>query len=136
MKPWLRAAVAAVVGLLAIVGIALTAVHAARSESHLATPALVHSATQSDAYFECLSTQAHSLVSAHDIVYLPKPTLANWVTLTKVIGGWVRLTLRPASSTVALALLHSTRGATCQGDYLVTIRRQSGGRALISRGRS
>jgi hypothetical protein len=135
-KQWRATIISAVVGLLALGGIGVTAVHAARSETSLATPALVRSAAQSDDYFDCLRTQAHSLVTSHDVVYLPNPSLENWVTLTKVIGGWVRLTLRPDSSTVAMVLSHGTGGDTCQGDYLVTIRHLPGGRDRISRGRS
>jgi hypothetical protein len=136
MTNWRTALVSVVVGALALAGLAATALHAARTETALPTAALVRSAGQSDAYFDCLDRQAHSLVTSKDVVYLPNPGLENWVTLTKVIGGWVRLTLRPHASTVALALSHGSGSGTCAGDFLVTIRQLPGGHDLISRGRS
>jgi hypothetical protein len=135
-RPWV---IGAVVGALALVGLASTALGAVGSESHLASDAAVRRAQQSNAYYACLSEQAHSLIGPHDVVYLANPTLEEWVTLTKVMGGWAHLTLRQHKANVGIDLqrVNSTGpGSTCDGNALVTLRRSADGHLSLARARS
>jgi hypothetical protein len=135
-RPWV---IGAVVGALALVGLASTALGAVGSESHLSTDATVRQAQRSDAYYACLSEQAHSLIGPHDVVYLANPTLEEWVTLTKVMGGWAHLTLHEHQANVGIDLqrVDSTGpGSTCDGSALITLRRSPDGHLSLARGRS
>jgi hypothetical protein len=119
----------------ALVGLGGGALHGEHAETRLTAAHFSRSATQSNAYFACLSTQAHSLLRPHDVVYLSNPTLDSWVTLTKVIGGWASETLHMRQANVGLSLVSETNGPTCGGQALVTVRRTDDGKVVFARGR-
>ncbi len=120
--------------IVALIALGLGTWHAARAESRLSSSKYKASALHSDAYFECLSAQAHSLIGPHNVVYLPDPTLNEWVTLTKVIGGWAHESLNLHASNLALTLQRSGQSGTCDGQVLVTITRNAAGRLIMTRG--
>jgi hypothetical protein len=119
----------------ALVGLGGGALHGEHAESQLTAAHLTRAAERSNAYFACLTTQAHSLLESRDVVYLSDPTLSSWVTLTKVIGGWARETLEVRRSTVGLTLISESNGPTCEGQALVSARRTTAGQVLFTRGR-
>jgi hypothetical protein len=122
-----RAGLAGVlVGLCALAGLASTAVHATQSEAQLVSHTDIRQADESNAYYSCLEAEAHSLVRPDDVVYLAEPDLARWVTVTKAVGGWADLTLHRSQATVALLLEHTSKGPTCAGDVLLSIRHPHG----------
>lgn len=63
------------------------------------SPVTIRNAELDDAYYRCLSVQAHSLVSPGEPVYLIAG-FGNWVTLVKATGGW--MTIAPSLSEARL----------------------------------
>lgn len=125
-----------VVGVLALLALGTTAVHADQGVTQLASVRNATLARESNAYYSCLGAEAHSLFSSHDVVYQAEPTLGSWTTVTKVIGGWAHLTLQRDKATAAVLLQHSSApvAGSCDGDFLVSIRLGPGGRVVIVRG--
>jgi hypothetical protein len=124
------------VAALALGALGSTALHANGAQTRLTSAQHQAAAARADAYYACLSAQAHSLIGAGNVVYLPRPTLGQWATLTKVIGGWARTTLQVSRANLALTLQHSGRAGSCDGDDLIAITRQADGHVVIARGRS
>jgi hypothetical protein len=120
--------------LVAVISLSIGAVHGDRIDDNLTAAHLTTSAERSTDYFACLSTQAHSVIRPHDVVYLSDPSLSSWVTLTKVIGGWAHETLDEHHSTLGLALVRESNGPTCRGQALVAARRTANGKVLFIRG--
>jgi hypothetical protein len=118
----------------ALIALGLGTWHAARAESALSSPKHEASALHSDAYYDCLSAQAHALIPVHDVVYLPDPTLTEWVTLVKVIGGWAHESLKLRASNMAVTLQGSSQSGSCDGQTLVTITRNAAGHLIMARG--
>jgi hypothetical protein len=141
MAPPIRAGLTGIaVGLIALGALASTAVHATRAATQLDSPSHLRSAQRSNAFYNCLTAQAHSLLKPDDVVYLGDPDLDRWTTVTKAIGGFADPTLHLKDATVALVLSHtSTRpggihGPSCDGDIFFSIRHQPGGKVLMQRG--
>jgi hypothetical protein len=111
------------IGLLSLGALGSTAVHAISTEGRLVSATAVREANESNAYFACLTGEAHSLFHSGDVVFLGEPNLDRWVTVEKVVGGWAHLTLHQSQATVAVLLLHASRGPSCEGDVFLSIRR-------------
>lgn len=120
--------------LFAVIALGLGALHSNHLETRLTTAAATASAQRSDRYYNCLSAQAHSLITPSDVVYLPDPTLAAWTTLTKVVGGWAHVTLQLHQANLALTLQRSTHPGSCDGNDLVTVGHAPGGHIVIRSG--
>jgi hypothetical protein len=123
------------VGLLAVIALFSTAVHATTTANQQLTHQAVVSAQRSDDYYSCLEAQSHSVVGPHDVVFVSDASLSNWVTINKVVGGWAHTTLSRDKATVALDLEHIGGRGTCEGDALVSIRVAHDGRVVMRRGR-
>jgi hypothetical protein len=93
-----------VVGLIALLALGAGVLHADQGETRLTSAHAIVQAERSNAYYACLNAQAHSLVGPHDVVYLDRPTLSEWVTLTKVLGGLGHRVVAPGP-------VHRGRGA-------------------------
>ncbi len=122
--PSLRAGMGGLaIALLSLGALSSTAVHAVQSQARLVSTTSTQAANVSNAYYGCLTGEAHSLVGAHDVAFLGEPNLNRWVTVEKVMGGWAHLTLHQSMATVALLLDHTSRGPSCEGDVFLSIRR-------------
>jgi hypothetical protein len=93
-----------VIGLGALATLAVGSVHLARQTTSVTDPAQVRADRVDARYYQCLDTQARSLVRPGQEVRLIGD-LASVVTLGKAVGGWtvlatgphvVQLSLRPA----------------------------------------
>jgi len=124
----------AAVAVLSLLALASTALHANHSETVLNSARTVASAERANGYYACMTAQAHSLIGTNDVVYMPRPTLDQWATVIKVIGGWAHETLDLHAANVALSVQRSHGPRTCNGDFLVAIIRQPGGHLIIKRG--
>ena len=122
------------VALVALLALASTAVHAAHALTRLTATHKSDAARANNAYFACLEVQAHSLIVPGDVVYLLRPTLAQWVTMTKVIGGWADVTLNLGAANTAARLEHVRGPGTCDGTDIQIIHRFNNGRVLIQQG--
>jgi hypothetical protein len=124
----------AAVALVALVALGAGALHGGHVEAGLTTHRDVTQAQRADAYYDCLTAEAHSLIHAGDVVFLPHPTLGEWATVTKVIGGWAAVTLHLKAANEGLAIDHAPGPGTCQGDVIVTVTRLPDGHLVIGRG--
>ncbi len=115
-----------------------TAFHATTTTSHLESTLQTREADYSNQYFDCLTAQGHRLLRANDTVFVGQANLASWVTITKVVGGFARLTEFRKQATVALLLrvapAHQRhQQPTCDGQYLLSIRVNGAGRVVMAR---
>jgi hypothetical protein len=120
----------------AVVGLSGAAWHGEHTEGQLTATHFTRSADRSNAYYGCLSAQVHSLIHSGDVVYLSHPTLTSWVTLTKVIGGWAHETLQQDRSTMAVTLQEANWTGNCDGQVLISVRRDADGKIVMARGRN
>jgi hypothetical protein len=137
-----RGAGAVVSGLLlalgAAVGLGFGTVHATGARDALQTPAAVASARLDVAYYDCLTTQAHSLLRPGEAVSIHGDPTAPLVTLTKVVGGWVDLVPagEPVPRHLDLVATHGRNG--CLGTVVVLTSTGPGGHrtTVVGRGAS
>jgi hypothetical protein len=124
-----------VVGLLALGALGTAAVSATRSETPLASAHAIREADHSNAYYACLTAQAHALVRPDDVVFLGEANLDRWVTVIKAMGGWAHMAMRQSAASVAILLEHPAHGPSCAGETLVSIRRETHGGVRFRSGR-
>ena len=139
MTPHVRARVGVVlVGVLALGALVSTAFHASKATSHLEAAPLGRQAQYSNHYYDCLTAEGRRLVRASDTAFVGQANLSSWVTITKAIGGWARMTEQRSQATVALLLVdapaHQRRQQpTCDGQYLLSIRVDAAGHVVMAR---
>ncbi len=123
------AAVVLVVGLGTLAG---QAVRGNRVVDVQLDPHTVHDAGLDDAFYDCLDTQAHSLVRPGQPVTISPANLADVVTMIKAFGSWVTVA-DPASDAVVVLSLHdgSAGPGTCLGTTVVATRRGTDGRTTV-----
>ncbi len=132
--------VGAVVGVMMTLLIVVAAVvQAARGNAVVAAerrPAAQHDAALDDAFYDCLSTQAHSLVPPTEPVFLrgSEANLAgigDWVTMLKAIGSWVTFSGSPGAARTDITIEdHVTNRPACLGTVVVA-REVRGGRTTV-----
>ncbi len=89
------------------------------------SPAAVHDAALDDAFYDCLSTQARSLVRPGEPVFLEASRsdlagFADWVTLMKAIGSWVTFSDTPSGARVRVSVVdHVQARPACLGTAVV-----------------
>jgi hypothetical protein len=98
-------------GVGALAALTVGSVHLARQTTAVTDPAQVHADEMDAHYYQCLNTQARSLVHPGEPVRLTG-SLAAVVTLGKVLGGWAVLTT--SDHAVQLTLLPTQAGG-CYG---------------------
>lgn len=111
--------VALVVAVAALIGLVVGAVNGVRSADADARPSSVAGAQLEDAYYSCLSTQAHSLVRPGQTVAIPINPLADFVTLAKVVTPWTPITFRPTGAAAVFSLRTSRSPGACLGTVVV-----------------
>ncbi len=114
----LGAVVGLAVGLGALGALALGSTAVARRTSALQSPAQIRADTLDARYYDCLATQAHSLVRPGQGVNLYDNGLGDFVTLAKTVAGWTTLTANPHD--VQLVLRPVTTGG-CRGSAVVAL---------------
>jgi hypothetical protein len=116
----------------ALAGLVAGAVHGVRSTTALASSAQVASATEDDAYYACLTTQAHHLVRPGQVVDIDRDDLTSWATLGKVVAPWAVVTTDAHRAVAVLSLRTATGGASCLG--VVVVARYADGQVRTGRG--
>lgn len=112
-------AVRAAVGLAAVAGLAVGAVHGARSADSLTGARSVALANLDDRYYDCLSTQVRSLVRPGRLVVISTANLGNWSTLGKAVAGWAVVTDERRRAVAVLSLAAHHRSGACLGSVVV-----------------
>jgi hypothetical protein len=90
------------------------------------SPTAVRDAKLDDAFYDCLSIQAHSIVSPGEPVFLVGTSanltgIAEWVTLIKGVGTWVTFSGTPSTARVELVFEdHVTGRPACLGNAVAT----------------
>jgi len=127
---WAGAAIA----VLAVGGLGAGALHGVRQGGTLTSATAQREALASNGYYDCLTAEALQLVRPGDVIYLGSANLQNWTTVSKVMGGWADLTLRPSHANVALLVLPVPKGRSCGGQKLVIARKLPGGHLVFASG--
>jgi hypothetical protein len=123
------------VGLVALAALGIGAVTASRSETSQLSARATRDATISNQSYSCLTAEAHALVRPSDVVFLGETNLYRWVMVIKSMGGWADFTTHQSRATVAVLLEHVAHGPSCGGNTLLAIRREPGGKVLMTRAR-
>lgn len=126
-KPWERGRASRtttlvagiIVALAAVVGLGAQAVSGAHTVDAQRQATAVHNATIDDDYYQCLDTQARSLVSANQSVAIYTPNLADFISLLKAIGSWVTFADAASSADVRLSLRTIPGPGGCRGSVVV-----------------
>lgn len=104
----------------ATVGLGVQAVHGAQAVSVQRQSTAARNASLDDAYYGCLDTQAHSLVSPNQSVTINADNLADFIILLKTTGSWVTFADSPSSAAVQLSLRTvSGGGNACRSSVVV-----------------
>lgn len=123
------AALILVVGLGSLVG---QAVRGNRVVEVQLDPHTVDDAALDDPFYDCLDTQAHSLVRPGQTVTIDTDNLADVVTMLKGFGSWVTVADPASSADVVLALHDGTAGpGTCLGTTVVATYHHPDGRTTV-----
>ncbi len=107
------------VGVVAFLCLAVGAVHGVRTTAALSDGAAVASGRLDVAYYDCLATQAHSLVGPGQTVVLSMANPGDWATLGKVVAPWARVSRDAGRATAVLSLEPKPGPGSCLGDVVV-----------------
>lgn len=119
----------------AVVGMAANAVGANRTVSVQRSKATVEDTALDNAFYHCLDVQVRSLVSPDQPVTLADPNLADFITLLKGVGGWVKVADPPGSAVAFLTLRDGVTGRdACLGTVAVATFHEKGGRTVVKIG--
>jgi len=110
---------AAVIGVTAIAALSVGAVHGARLVAAANGSGQEAAWQRNTAYWDCLDTQAHSLVGPDEPVWLDAPNYPALVTLAKVVGPWAELAPARADARVELEIVSRPGPGTCLGTVVV-----------------
>jgi len=101
--------------------LAVRADNGIRSTRQLSSPKAVALAELDDAFYQCLSDEAHQLVpdpsTPVEIAYNDDP--GAWITLAKAIDRWANLVRDPAQAEVVLSLRDGPGPVACAGRVVV-----------------
>ncbi|HEY7947714.1 MAG TPA: hypothetical protein VID75_08560 [Acidimicrobiales bacterium] len=101
-----------------VAGLAVGAVRGVRATAAQADPGEVSAWRLDLAYYDCLSTQAHSLVHRGETVDVSMSDPGLGVTLAKVVAPFAVITARP-SGHVVLTLVTRPGPGSCLGSVVV-----------------
>lgn len=110
-----RFVVPGVVGLTAVAGLGVGAVHGVRQTSSLAGTAQARAWQDDSSYWACLDAQARSLVSPGEHVWIETHSLATVFTLDKVLSPWAIVVRYRHQATTWVSLRARTGSGTCLG---------------------
>jgi hypothetical protein len=126
-KPWERGRASRtttiiagiVVVVAAVVGLSAQAVSGAHTVSAQRQSTTVRNATIDDEYYQCLDTQARSLIAPNQSVAIYTPSLVDFITLLKAVGSWVTFADASSGADVRLSLRTITGSGGCRGSVVV-----------------
>ena len=130
----LRMPAAAVLTVVATVGLVVGAVHGLRTARALGSTTQVAQAREDDAYYACLTTQAHHLVRPGQLVVIDRADPGSWATLGKVVAPWTVVTTDPHRAVAVLSLRSEPGSGSCLGFAVVA--RYADGQVRTGRGAS
>jgi len=125
---------AAAVVVASLVALAIGAAHGVRDTDGANGRSETQVARANDAFYQCVSIQAHHLVSTSRPVVVTPANIANYVLLLQAVGGWATLAPVDSRAAVHLSLEPSTAGQTCRGLVVVASRRMADGTTRTRRG--
>ncbi|HEX4081470.1 MAG TPA: hypothetical protein VHX40_00785 [Acidimicrobiales bacterium] len=122
------------VGLVAVAGLAVGAVHGARSTTAQADDREVALGQLDVAYYDCLAAQVHSLVGPGQVVAVSTANPGNWATLAKAVAPWAVMTDDQRRAVAVLYLAPRHGAGSCLGSAVVA--RYPDGRVRVGTGGS
>ena len=108
-----------VVGLVAVAGLTVGAVHGARSSGAQADDEQVALAHLDVAYYDCLAAQVHSLVRPGQVVAVSTANPGNWATLAKVVAPWGTMTEDQRQAVAVLRMAPRHGAGACLGSVVM-----------------
>jgi hypothetical protein len=106
--------------LLAVIGMTVQAYRGNSTVAVQRNAKTVHDAALDNAFYRCLDVQARSLVSPGQPVLIDPSNLADFITLLKGVGSWVRVADPPSSAVALLSLRdHVQGGGACLGTQVI-----------------
>jgi hypothetical protein len=96
--------------------VSLQSFHAISARS---SPAQSHQWERDEAFWNCLTVQAHSLVAAGQRVQINQAALPARVTLEKIVGGWTILVTSAAKADAVLLIRTDHARTSCLGSVVV-----------------
>jgi hypothetical protein len=108
-----------VVGLVAVVGLTVGAVHGARSSGAQADDEQVALAHLDVAYYDCLAAQVHSLVGPGQVVVVSTANPGNWATLAKAVAPYATMTEDQRQAVAVLSMAPRHGAGACLGSVVV-----------------
>ena len=108
-----------IVAVAAVLGLGAQAVSGGHTVNAQRRPMTVRNATIDDQYYQCLGTQARSLVSPDQSVAISTPNLVDFISLLKAIGSWVTFADLATNADVRLSLRTIPGSGGCRGSVVV-----------------
>lgn len=96
-----------------------TGFRSVQSVTNRSTPGQVAQWQEDASYWNCLATEARSLVVAGERVEIDKQGLASKVILEKTVGGWTRVVSSAQNPSAVLALENDHSRRSCLGSVVV-----------------
>ncbi len=121
-------------GLVAAAGLAVGAVHGARSAGAQADDQQVALGQLDVAYYDCLAAQVHSLVGPGQVVAVSTANPGNWATLAKAVAPWAVMTDDQRRAVAVLSMAPRRGTGACLGSVVVA--RYPDGRVRVGTGGS
>ncbi len=120
LPTWLQTIAGLVVAAVALSGLAVQGYRGNRTVDVQRSVSTIHSAQLDDAFYHCLDVQTHSLVSPGQPVIIDESNFANFITLLKAVGSWVRIADPPSTLVAFLSLRDNVDGpGACLGTVVV-----------------
>ena len=101
------------------VGLGVQAADGARTVSDQRQPTTVRNAVIDDQYYQCLDTQARSLISSNQPIAIDTANLGDFISLLKAIGSWATFADSSSSAQVKLSLRTIRGSGGCRGSVVV-----------------
>jgi hypothetical protein len=105
----------ALIALATLTLLSLQSIHAIKDAS---SPGQVRQWERDAAFWNCLTTQAHSLVAPGERVQINRQGLAAAVMLEKAVGGWTILVTKADQASAVLVLKSDNHRASCLGSVV------------------
>jgi hypothetical protein len=122
------------VGLVAVAGLTVGAVHGVRSTATQADEQQVALGRLDVAYYDCLAAQVHSLVGPGQVVAVSTANPGNWATLSKAVAPWAVMTEDEPRAVAVLQMAPRHGAGSCLGSVVVA--RYADGRVRVGTGSS
>ena len=108
-----------ILGLIAVATLTLLSFQSIHAINDASSSGQVRQWERDAAFWNCLTTQAHSLVAPGERVQIDRQGLAAAVMLEKAVGGWTILVTKADQASAVLVLKSDNHRESCLGSVVV-----------------